>query len=32
MRGANALRALVLHKAGNLTRQPYHQASAPKAT
>jgi radical SAM superfamily enzyme YgiQ (UPF0313 family) len=30
VRGANALRALVLHKAGNLTRQPYHQASAPK--
>jgi radical SAM superfamily enzyme YgiQ (UPF0313 family) len=32
LRGANALRALVLHKAGNLSRQPYHQAGAPKAT
>ena len=31
LRGANALRALVMHKAGNLTRQAYHQAGAPNA-
>lgn len=29
LRGVNALRALVMHRAGNVFRQPYHNASPP---
>jgi radical SAM superfamily enzyme YgiQ (UPF0313 family) len=28
-RGANAVRALIMHRAGNIFRKPYHQAGAP---